>query len=244
MSYATSARGNRGFGNEMTVSGQRSTFNNYRIDGVTVNDYAMAGPGDVIGIVLGVDAIEEFSVLTGGFPAEYGRATGDIVNAISRSGTNQFHGAVYEFLRNSAFDSNDYFDRATGKPKPPFKRNQFGASAGAPIIKDKLFVFADYEGLRQTKGIPSSTKVFSNNAQQGFLTGNGPALGNPPKTPCMVTIAGMQTQRPGIYASPMANTCYDPYAAALLPLWPSSLTSPITATSFRRSRTAETPFPV
>ena len=90
MSYATSARGNRGFGNEMTVSGQRSTFNNYRIDGVTVNDYAMAGPGDVIGIVLGVDAIEEFSVLTGGFPAEYGRATGGIINAISRSGTNQF----------------------------------------------------------------------------------------------------------------------------------------------------------
>jgi hypothetical protein len=109
MSYATSARGNRGFGSEMTVSGQRSTFNNYRIDGITVNDYAMAAPGNVIGVVLGVDAVEEFEVLTGGFPAEYGRATGGVVNAISRSGTNRFHGAVYEFLRNSALDANDYF---------------------------------------------------------------------------------------------------------------------------------------
>src|ERR1700739_2765554 len=108
MSYATSARGNRGFGGEMTISGQRSTFNNYRIDGISVNDYALAAPGNVIGVVLGVDAVQEFSVLTGGFPAEYGRATGGIVNAISRSGTNQFHGAGYEFLRNRGLDSNDF----------------------------------------------------------------------------------------------------------------------------------------
>ena len=170
MSYSTSARGNRGFGSEMTVSGQRSTYNNYRIDGITVNDYAMAAPGNVIGVVLGVDAVEEFEVLTGGFPAEYGRATGGVVNAISRSGTNQFHGAVYEFLRNSALDANDYFTRSAGQPIPPFKRNQFGASAGAPIIKDKLFVFADYEGLRQSKGIPSVSGVFSDNARLGIIT--------------------------------------------------------------------------
>ena len=116
MSYSTSARGNRGFGGELTVSGQRSTFNNYRIDGISVNDYAMAAPGNVIGVVLGVDAIQEFSVLTGGFPAEYGRATGGIINAISRQGTNQLHGAIYEFLRNSAFDANDYFTRSAGAP--------------------------------------------------------------------------------------------------------------------------------
>ena len=72
----------------------------------------MAAPGNVIGIVLGVDAIQEFSVLTSGLPAEYGRATGGVVNAISRSGTNQFHGAVYEFLRNNALDASPYFDRA------------------------------------------------------------------------------------------------------------------------------------
>src|ERR1700739_1671262 len=143
MAFATSARGNRGFGGELTVSGQRSTFNKYRLDGVTINDYAMAGPGDVVGLVLGVDAIEEFQVLTGGFPAEYGRATGGVGNAITKSGTNSFHGDVYEFLRNSALDANDYFTKSAGNPRPPFKRNQFGGSAGGPIIKDRTFIFGD-----------------------------------------------------------------------------------------------------
>jgi hypothetical protein len=237
MAFATSARGNRGFGGELTVSGQRSTFNNYRIDGITVSDYAMAAPGNVIGVVLGVDSIQEFTVLTGGFPAEYGRATGGVVNAITRSGTNQFHGAVYEFLRNSALDSNDLFSRDAGAPKPPFKRNQFGVSAGAPIIKDKLFVFADYEGLRQTKGIPELTTVFSDAARNGFIVGNGPALNEPAGTPCTtvgrqaVTIGGVTTYNPisipgggapGQYVSTAANTCYANYAVALLPFWPTA----------------------
>src|SRR5258705_2400328 len=173
MSYDTSARGNRGFGAELTVSGQRSTFNNYRIDGISVVDYAMAAPGNVIGVVLGVDSVQEFSVLTGGFSAEYGRATGGVVNAISKLGTNQFHGDAYEFLRNSALDANDYFTKTTPDPfnpslpskRPPFRRNQFGVSAGAPIIKDKTFIFGDYEGLRQGKGIPSSIKVPSDAAR-------------------------------------------------------------------------------
>jgi Carboxypeptidase regulatory-like domain/TonB dependent receptor/TonB-dependent Receptor Plug Domain len=170
MSYDTSARGNRGFGTELTVSGQRSTFNNYRIDGIGVTDYAMAAPGNVIGVVLGVDSIQEFSVLTGGFSAEYGRATGGVVNAISKSGTNSFHGDAYEFLRNSALDANDYFTKSAGNPRPPFRRNQFGVSAGGPIIKDRLFIFGDYEGLRQGKGIPTSVKVPSDNARNGTLT--------------------------------------------------------------------------
>jgi hypothetical protein len=214
MAFATSARGNRGFGGELTVSGQRSTFNNYRIDGITVSDYAMSSPGNVIGVVLGVDSIQEFQVLTGGFPAEYGRATGGVVNAITRSGTNQFHGAVYEFLRNSALDSNDFFSRVAGTPKPPFKRNQFGVSAGAPIMKDRLFVFADYEGLRQVKGIPSSTTVFSDAVHNGIL-GNGAAVGAAPGTSC--TTAG---NAPGQYISSASNTCFANYAVALLPLWP------------------------
>jgi len=217
MSYSTSARGNRGFGGELTVSGQRSTFNNYRIDGISVNDYAMAAPGNVIGVVLGVDAIQEFSVLTGGFPAEYGRATGGVVNAISRSGTNGFHGAVYEFLRNNAFDANDYFTRSAGKPNPPFRRNQFGVSAGAPIIKDKLFVFADYEGLRQSKGIPTATTTFSNNARLGVLAGCAGGTGTYPNCslsgPCPTASSQL---------APNASVCVNNYAASLLPLFPTS----------------------
>ena len=169
VSYSDAGRGARGFGSELTVSGQRSTFNNYRIDGVTVVDYANAAPGNVIGVVLGVDAIQEFSVLTGGFPAEYGRATGGVVNAISKSGTNTFHGDVYEFLRNSALDANDYFTKSAGNPRPPFRRNQFGVSAGGPIIKDRTFIFGDYEGLRQSKGIPTAINVPSDAARGGTL---------------------------------------------------------------------------
>ena len=221
MAFATSARGNRGFGGELTVSGQRSTFNNYRIDGIVVSDYAMASPGNVIGVVLGVDSIQEFTVLTGGFPAEYGRATGGVVNAITRSGTNQFHGTVFEFLRNSALDANDQFSRAANKAKPPFHRNQFGVAAGAPIIKDRLFVFADYEGLRQTKGIPQSSTVFSDAVHNGFIVGNGPALNHPAGTTCTtVGVGGVGGGAPGQYVSPAANTCYANYAVALLPLWP------------------------
>jgi outer membrane receptor protein involved in Fe transport len=177
MSYDTSARGNRGFGSEYTISGGRTTYNNYRIDGISVVDYANAAPGDVIGVVLGVDAIQEFSVLTGGFSAEYGRAAGGVVNAVSKSGTNSFHGDAYEFLRNSALDSNDFFNVGAGKPKPPFRRNQFGGSAGGPIIKDKTFIFGDYEGLRQTKGIPTSITVLSDAARAGNLA-SGPVVLN------------------------------------------------------------------
>ena len=228
MSYSTSARGNRGFGGELTISGQRSTFNNYRIDGISVNDYAMAAPGNVIGVVLGVDAIQEFSVLTGGFPAEYGRATGGVVNAISRSGTNQFHGAVYEFLRNSALDANDYFTRSAGNPIPPFKRNQFGASAGAPIIKDRLFIFADYEGLRQTKGIPTTNGVLSADARLGFIQNpklvsaynlSSTSLNNPAGTVCTPKD---NVPNSGTFLSPLANLCVDNYSASLLGLFPTA----------------------
>jgi hypothetical protein len=213
VSYSDAGRGARGFGSELTISGQRSTFNNYRIDGVTVVDYANAAPGNVIGVVLGVDAIQEFSVLTGGFPAEYGRATGGVVNAISKSGTNSFHGDVYEFLRNSALDANNYFTKAAGNPRPPFKRNQFGGSAGGPIIKGRTFIFGDYEGLRQSKGIPTSTTVFSDNARVGILAAcpDNTSPGCTPPSPCPPSSSLM---------SPNANICVSNYSAALLALYP------------------------
>jgi len=220
MSTDTSARGNRGFGLELTVSGQRSTFNNYRIDGISVNDYALAGPGDVIGIVLGVDAIQEFSVLTGGFSAEYGRATGGVVNSISKSGTNAFHGDVYEFLRNSALDANTYFLRAGGQPRPAFRRNQFGGSAGLPIIKDKTFVFGDYEGLRQGKGISATGHVPSDAARGGFF---GYDTVNAPAHCTVVTPSvfnGTTEVSPGTCQVPLPLNAY---AQALLALWPEPL---------------------
>src|SRR5207249_9394756 len=138
-------RGNRGFGAQLTISGGRTTQNNYRMDGLSINDYGNGGPGSVLGVSLGVDAIAEFSVITGNYSAEYGRTSGGVVNAISKSGTNGFHGDLYEFLRNDKLDANEYILNQTGQARPPFKRNQFGAAVGGPIRKDKTFFFFDYE---------------------------------------------------------------------------------------------------
>jgi hypothetical protein len=172
-------RGNRGFGQQLTISGARPQQNNYRLDGVSLNDYANGAPGSVLGGSLGVDAIEEFSVITSNYEADYGKTSGGVVNAITRSGTNQIHGSAYEFLRNSALDAKNYFD--VGKI-PPFKRNQFGGTVGGPIVKNHTFFFADFEGIRQSRGITTVATVPSQNARSGLLCSN-PA-GADPSSPC------------------------------------------------------------
>jgi hypothetical protein len=174
-SFATgSDRGNRGFGQQLTISGARPQQNNYRLDGVSLNDYANGAPGSVLGGNLGVDAIQEFSVLTSNYSAEYGKTSGGIVNAVTRSGTNSFHGSVYEFLRNSALDARNFFEDPTTR-KASFKRNQFGGALGGPIYKNHTFFFADYEGIRQAKGIANvnfvpSTAARNGNLQSGTVT--------------------------------------------------------------------------
>jgi hypothetical protein len=194
-SYDTSGRGNRGYGAQLTISGQRTSTNNYRLDGVSLNDYSNSGPGNVIGAALGVGAIREFSILTGGFSAEYGKASGGVVNAITKSGTNSFHGELYEFIRNSAMDARDYFSRSSNTPIAQFRRNQFGVAAGGPIIKDKTFIFGDYEGFRQTKGITTQITVPSDTARAGTLHYDpigAPPTGCTPTAPssgvCTVTV--------------------------------------------------------
>lgn len=156
----------RGLGTQLTVGGNRPQQNNYRVDGVSINDYSNGAPGSVLGVDLGVDAIQEFSVITSNAEANYGKSSGGIINAVTRSGTNAFHGSAYEFIRNSAFDARNYFD---GPRVPPFKRNQFGGSAGGPIRKDSTFIFGDYEGLRQSLNITNVDVVPSPNARTGQL---------------------------------------------------------------------------
>src|ERR1700730_6199114 len=167
-SFATGAdRGNRGFGQQLTISGARPQQSNYRLDGVSLNDYANGAPGSVLGGSLGVDAIEEFSVITSNYSAEYGKTSGGVVNAITRSGTNHIHGSAYEFLRNSALDAKNYFDVGS---IPPFKRNQFGGTLGGPIQKDGTFFFVDYEGIRQSLGVTTVVTVPSALARTGVLS--------------------------------------------------------------------------
>jgi hypothetical protein len=176
-------RGNRGFGQQLTISGARPQQNNYRLDGVSLNDYANGAPGSVLGGSLGVDAIEEFSVITSNYEADYGKTSGGVVNAITRSGTNQIHGSAYEFLRNSKLDAKNYFDDPT-VPIPPFKRNQFGGTIGGPIVKDHTFFFADYEAIRQSKGITTVATVPSAAARGGTLCSNPDV---PPPNNCTPT---------------------------------------------------------
>ena len=159
-------RANRGLGAQLTISGNRPQQNNYRLDGISINDYSNGAPGSVLGVDLGVDAVQEFSVVTSNAPANYGKSSGGILNAVTRSGTNTIHGDAYEFHRRSGLDSRNFFD---GPTIPPFTRNQFGASLGMPLRKDRTFIFGDYEGLRQDLGVTLVNTVPSAAARTGQL---------------------------------------------------------------------------
>jgi len=165
----------RGFGAPVSISGSRPDENSYRLDGISINDYANGAPGSVLGDNLGIDAVEQVSVLGSNYPAEYGRTSGGVISVATRSGTNTFHGSVYEFLRNSALDARNLFD---GPVIPPFRRNQFGGSAGLPIQKGKTFIFGDYEGLRQSLGLTTVDTVPSQAARNGQLS-TGPVTVDP-----------------------------------------------------------------
>lgn len=160
-----SNRANRGIGTLLSISGTRPQQNNFRLDGISIEDYAGGGPGSVAGVAMGVDAIQEFSVLTSNYSAEYGRTSGGVVNATTRSGTNDLHGSAYWFLRDEDFDAKGFFDPT----RAPFHRNQFGGSVGGPIQKDKTFFFFNYEGLRQDLGVTHVDKVPSADARNGII---------------------------------------------------------------------------
>ena len=144
------------------AAGQRPEQNNYQIDGIDNresgrNGFAVAPP---------VDSVSEFKVQTGMAPAEFGRGGGVIINVLTKSGTNQYHGAVYEFLRNNKLDSRPFFASRTN----PLKRNQFGGALGGPVRKDKLFFFGNYEGLQQAAtGNPPVGRVLTPQEKQGRL---------------------------------------------------------------------------
>lgn len=152
----------------MTINGQDPRSNVYLLDGTTQNDFTNGPAGSAAGTALGIETIREFRVETNAYGAEFGRNSGGQINVISKSGTNDFHGSLYEFHRNDALDARNFFDR--GAQKPDFTRNQFGGSFGGPISKDKLFFFFGLEALREDLGRTISTVVPDLNARQGILT--------------------------------------------------------------------------
>ena len=170
-------------GNQFAANGTRPAQNDYLLDGIDNNsndvDF-LSGEADVVKPP--VDAIQEFNIQTNNFSAEFGRAGGAIVNATIKSGTNGFHGTVWEFFRNDALDANAYFSDPATQRKPELRQNQFGAVAGGRIIKDKTFWFADYEGTQIHQGVlqsgiwvPTSPQVasgYTNFADLLNATGN------------------------------------------------------------------------
>jgi hypothetical protein len=152
-------RGNAASG-AFSANGLRPSQNNYLLDGIDNNSDTVDFLNGTNFIVLPpVDAIQEFKVQTADFSADLGRAAGAVLNATIKSGTNSIHGTVWEFFRNDVLDAANWFSNNNGTPKGELRQNQFGASIGGPIIKNKLFVFGDYEGLRVVQGVTSTATV-------------------------------------------------------------------------------------
>src|SRR4030095_15103569 len=131
---------------KISINGARPEQNSFLLDGTDINNVYNKTPGSVAGVLLGVEAVLEFQLLTNAYSAEFGKAAGGVVNAVTRSGTNQLHGSAFAFRRDSSMDAKNYFD-PKDKTIPPFSRNQFGGTIGGPVRADRTFFFCAYEGL-------------------------------------------------------------------------------------------------
>jgi hypothetical protein len=146
---------------DVNVNGARVSDNGYQLDGQDALNLQVQGSAGILaesGVSIpNPDAIEEFRVQTGDYDATYGRSAGGNVDVVTKSGTNQFHGDVFEFLRNTALNANDFFRNSVGQARPILRQNQFGGTFGGPILKNKLFFFVSYQGTRQANGLGSTS---------------------------------------------------------------------------------------
>ncbi len=179
---------NSSVGNMFSISGRRPQDNLFLLNGVEYTGASLINvtPGGTSGQLLGVDAVREFNVVTDTYSASYGKRQGAQISIVTASGTNNLHGSAYEFIRNSALDARNYFDQSH---IPAFQRNNFGGSLGGPIRKDKLLLFANYEGYRQNLGLSDVTLVPDNASRAAAAASvkpllqlwplqNGPELGS------------------------------------------------------------------
>ena len=214
------------------VQGARASDNNFQMNGVNINDFGGYGLGIAIP---NPDTIQEFKVQTGMYDAEYGRNAGANVDLVTRTGTNDFHGNLFEFWRNDALNANDFFVKQSGSPRPELKQNQFGGTLGGPIIKNKFLFFGSYQGTRQANAVYGRQEFVSPEltddrsaatigtlfaGQQGLcyifcpgLPGFGPAIAADGSNIDSAALALLQLKLPnGSYLFPTPNpaTCSDP----------------------------------
>ncbi len=193
--------------NSYSIAGSRPEGQELLLDGATIQGFWGHGAGNsIIGTSLGVEGIGEFQILTNSYSARFG-GSGSVMNATTRSGTNSVHGSVYDFLRNSALDARNYFNPSPGR-QDAFRQNQFGGTIGGPIVKDKMFFFANYEGVRRLLGETVIGFVPNASTRQGIVP-----CSYAPDQPC---------QPNGTAAVPV-----NPASQAILNLYPVSSTTPV-----------------
>jgi Carboxypeptidase regulatory-like domain/TonB dependent receptor/TonB-dependent Receptor Plug Domain len=208
-------------GTTFSVNGAPPRSNNFTLDGAILQNSLGRSPvAGNSGDALGLDGVREFKIVAGTFQAEYGLAMGSQMVAVSKGGTNQFHGDVFEYFRNSALDANDFFSNQHGVPIAPLRKNQFGGAFGGPIKKDRTFFYAVYEGLRQVKGVPINNNVPSAGchpanatAANGFGAGSVITAAN-----CPDLIGNTDAQGNNIDAT--GSVTLSPYTAPLLAIVP------------------------
>lgn len=169
-SQSEGGNGLSGSGNRFAVAGRRYTENMYLFDGIErqgVSRSSSTMPGGASGEMLGIDAVREFNVVKDTYPAEYGKVAGGQVSIVTMSGTNEFHGTAFEFLRHDALDARNFFDK--GSEPPPFRRYNFGFSGGGPLRRNGTFIFGNYEGFRERLGLSNLAIVPDENARRGLL---------------------------------------------------------------------------
>ena len=152
----------------MSINGQDPRSNVYLLDGTPLNDFTNGPAGSAAGTALGTETIREFRVETNAYSAEFGRNSGGQINTLTKSGSNDLHGTAYWFHRNDNFDARNFFDP---QERPEFKRNQYGATVGGRIKRDRSFFFIGHEGLRENLGRTISSEVPDLNARRGIIGG-------------------------------------------------------------------------
>jgi hypothetical protein len=185
-----------GNANQVSVDGMRPSWTNVLIDGMDANEPVFGfSPAGASGLFLGLNGFTEVRVLTQTFDAEYGTNGGGVIEAVTKAGTNQFHGSIWESHRDASFDARNYFDLSS-RPIPPFVRNQFGAGMGGPLVHDRTFFFANYEGFREVQASTAIATVPNASAHEGLLpSSTDPGACNTAPSGCVAVTVDPRVQQ-------------------------------------------------